>query len=796
MWGTICSLILRNRIPILILLGLSTSFMGYKATKVKLDYEFLKLLPSDDSTLIEYEIFKKRFGEDGNILAIGIQEADLFKLEKFNAWYDLGNNLRDIDGVDEVISVAHLYNLSKNDSIKKFEFGPVIKRAPQTQEELDSLKTVIFSLPFYKNRIYNETSQATLMAVSIDKKIVNSAQRDKFMLDLKSRIDQEMSVAGMDVHYSGLPFIRSNMTTKVSAELKMFILLAILVTAIILFLFFRSFKITLFAMLVVAIGVIWSLGTVGIFNFKITVLLALIPPLIIVIGVPNCIFLLNKYHREYKRHGNQAKALVRAIQKIGGATLLTNTTTALGFAAFIITNSRILQEFGIVASINILFVFVLSILLIPIIFSYFPPPGEKHTKHLENKLIQSMVEKFIVLITGYRKYIYTITLVIVAIAVNGIAKIKTTGNIVDDLPRHDPVVMDLMFFQKHFSGVMPFEISIDTKKEGAASQLSTLRKIDQLQNLISSYPEFSEPVSMAEVVKFSKQAYYNGNPSSYSLPNEMEKSFLAPYFTSKVGTRDTLLRTFIDSTKRYTRVSAQMADIGTKKMQMIKDELKPRIDSIFDPQKFDVVLTGNSIVFLKGTTFLVNNLFSSLALAIVVISFLMSLLFSSARMVLVSLLPNFIPLLVTAGLMGYFGIAIKPSTILVFSIAFGISVDDTIHYLAKYRQELKLMKWNIKDSAIAALRESGVSMIYTSIVLFFGFGIFSISNFGGTVALGVLVSITLLVAMLSNLIILPSLLLSLEKSLTTKAFKEPLVQMIDEEEDIELDELVVKKINL
>ncbi len=771
--------------------------MAYKATSVELDYEFLKLLPSDDQTVVEYEEFKNRFGEDGNILALGIQEEELFTLEKFNAWYNLGNELKKMEGVTNVISLAHIYNLSKNDSVKKFDFKPVVQRPAESQQEVDSLREVILSLPFYKSRLYNETTSATLMAVSINREIVNSADRDKFILNLKDVIEKYSVDAKLELHYSGLPYIRSNMTTKVSAELKMFIVLAILITAFILYLFFKSFKITLFSIMVVAIGVIWSLGTVGIFGYKITILLALIPPLIIVIGIPNCIFLLNKYHQEYKRHGNQAKALVRAISKIGGATLLTNTTTALGFAAFIVTNSRILQEFGVIASINILCVFVLSILLIPIVFSYFAPPGERHTKHLENKTINKILEQFVVIVTGYRKVVYIVAVAVIGLSAYGISKVETTGNIVDDLPKNDPVFLDLMFFQEHFSGVMPFEISIDTKKEGKASQLQTLNKLDELQDLVSSYKEFSVPVSMADVVKFSKQAYYNGNVASYSLPNQMESSFLAPYFKLKDGggaNSGDLLKSFIDSTKRYVRVSATMADIGTKEMGRIKNDIKPRIDSIFSPDDYDVVLTGNSIVFLKGTNFLVKNLFTSLSLAILVISILMSLLFNSWRMVIVSLVPNFIPLLVTAGLMGYFGIAIKPSTILVFSIAFGISVDDTIHYLAKYRQELKHMQWNIRGSVIAALKDSGVSMMYTSVILFFGFGIFAVSDFGGTVALGILVSITLLVAMLSNLLILPSLLLSLEKAITTKAFKEPMVQIIDEEEDIELDDLVVRKI--
>ena len=781
MWEKICSLILRKRLPILLIIGLITVFMGYKGSSVEMSYEFAKLLPANDTAVLEYEQFKKQFGEDGNILVIGIQEKDLFQLEKFRTWYELGNKIKEMDGVDEVISVAHIYNLHKNDSIKKFDFKPVVARSPQTQEEVDSLKKIIFSLPFYKSKLYNDSTDASLLAITLDSKIINSKARDKFILNIKKTIEDFIKDKNIKVHYSGLPFIRTNMTTKVAAELKFFTLLAVLVTAFILLLFFRSFYIMLFSILVVAVGVTWSLGTIALMGYKISILLGLIPPLIIVVGIPNCIFLINKYHQEYKKHGNQAKSLIRIIQKIGFATFMTNATTAVGFATFIITNNRMLQEFGVIASINIMFVFLLSLLLIPPIFSYLSPPKIRHIKHLENKFIQGLIEKFILIITHHRKSVYLTATAIVLICIYGITKMKTTGNIVDDIPRHDPVYTDLKFFENNFGGVMPFEVAVDYGKDGAATQLNSLRQIEELQTVISSYPEFSRSLSIADAVKFSKQAFYNGSAVKYGLPNDLEKSFLAPYFKNKAGKRDTLLKAFVDSSKRITRISAQMQDIGTNQMQRILNDIKPRIDSIFNPEEYKVTITGNSLVFLKGTTYLVNNLMSSLAFAIVIISLMMASLFSSWRMVIVSLIPNFIPLFVTAGLMGYCGIAIKPSTILVFSIAFGISVDDTIHYLAKYRQELRLNNWNIKDSVIISLRESGLSMIYTSVILFFGFGIFSLSNFGGTVALGILISITLLVAMFSNLIVLPSLLLSLEKIITNKAFKEPYLQLIDEE---------------
>lgn len=790
MWDKFCSLILRKRLTILIVLTLLTIFMGYKGSQVQMTYEFAKLLPDDDSTLIEYNNFKKIFGEDGNAFVIGIKSPDFFKLKTFNAWYNIGNKVKSMDGVEDVLSLAHIFNLEKDLEKKRFNVIPIVKKLPQSQEEVDSLKQIVLSLPFYNGSLYNPETGATLMAITLNREVLNSKAREKLIASIVDNIEEIALENKLEVHYSGMPFIRTQVSMKVSREIKVFVFLSALITAFILFLFFRSWAPVLVSMLVVAIGVLWSLGTVVLFGYKITILLGLIPPLIIVIGIPNCVYLVNKYHQEYKKHGNQARALTRIIQKIGGATFLTNATTAIGFATFIFTSSSILIEFGYIAAVNVMIVFFLSIFLIPIVFSYLPPPKYKHVKHLENTWMLKLVDKLVFLVTNKRNQIYVGALIVIILAIIGITKIETTGNIADDVPRHDKLYTDLLFFEENFSGVMPFEVVIDTRKDGMAAQIPTLKKIEKLQDLIHSYPEFSRPLSITEVVKFSKQAYYNGNEEMYTLPSDMEKSFLAPYLTTKTeGGKDKILRSFMDSTKRYARVTAQMADIGTKEMQRIKDDIRPKIDSIFNPEKYDVQLTGNSVVFLKGTNYLVKNLLLSLALAIFIISIMMAFLFMSARMVVISILPNFIPLLVTAGLMGYFGITIKPSTILVFSIAFGISVDDTIHYLAKYRQEILHRRWDLKGSVLTALRESGMSMAYTSVILFFGFGVFAVSNFGGTVALGILVSITLIVAMFSNLVILPSLLLSVEKRIVIKAMNEPLLQILDEEEDINLNEL-------
>lgn len=791
-WEKIASFILRQRYPILAVIAIITAVMGWNARNVQIRYDFAQMLPVTDSTYIDYEEFLSRFGEDGNVLMIGLQDRNLFELEKFNAWYDLGEELRALEGVDEVVSVARMYNLTRDDSLKKFKFVRLLNAKPANQAELDSIKGVIYGLPFYEGVLFNEKSDVTLMGLTISDEVLDSKKRNDLVVDIQKIGKRYSKEFGLDLHYSGLPFIRSKISMLVSGELVRFIGFAALATALILFVFFRSFKVVLFSMLVVGAAVTWCFGIVGLLGYKLSVLTGLIPPLIIIIGIPNCIFFLNKYQSEIKHHGGQARALTKSIRKVGNAILLTNVTTASGFAAFILIQSQVIREFGIVASLSILSVFLLSILLVPIIFSMLAPPSEKHMKHLDRKLVQFLVDKLVLVVTTYRRWVYVFTALLLVFGGIGISKMVSTGNMMDDLPKNDPMYLDLKFFEKHFNGVMPFEIEIDTKKPGKVFSSSTINRIDDLQGLLAEYPEFSRPISVVEALKYSRQAFYYGNPDKYDLPSSRERTFILDYVPGddKDGN---MLRSFLDSNKQITRVSAHIEDIGTNELRDLKADITPKIDSIFPPEDYDVTLTGTSVVFLKSNDYLIKNLVLSLALAIVIISLIMAAMFSSWRMVAVSLLPNIIPLVITAALMGYFGIPIKTSTILVFSIAFGISVDDTIHFLAKYRQELKSYSWNIRTAVILALKEVGVSMMYTSIVLFCGFSIFTMSTFGGTVALGLLTAITLFVAMFSNLIILPSLILSLEKILTTKAFKEPYLEIFDEEEDIELASLEVEK---
>lgn len=796
MWQFLVRLILRNRITILVVIALITIVMGYLGSQVKMSYELTRMLPIDDPVNVEYEHFKSQFGQDGSVILVAIQDPELFTLEHFNDWYDLCNKVDEEPGVEAVLSVSRIYNLVKNDSLKKFDFIKIVGSRPETQQEVDSLKGMIYNLPLYDGLLFNKKTNVSLMMITLDKEILNSKKRIPLIQDLTAEINQYGEKYNIDIKYSGLPYIRTITTKKVQDELLFFVIMLLIIASILLYLLFRTPRAVLFAMIVVLISVVWVLGTIVLFGYKITILTGILPPLIIVIGVENSIFLLNKYLSEFRLHGNKMKALSRMISSIGNANLLTNATTAAGFASFIVTGNKLLVEFGIIASINILLIYLLSLFLLPILFSYFPVPKTKHMKHFEQGPISKIIGRASNIVLYHRNAIYIVTTIILIGAIFGVTKLKTTGNIVDDISEKDKLYKDLIFLEKNFNGVMPLEITVDTKKKNGILRMSTLQKIDQLEDTLASYGEFSKPLSVVQVVKSAKQAFYNGNPKMYSLPNNQEKNFILSYVPNLTSNKKkSILDSFVDSTFSITRVSIQMANLGTNEIEVLLNDLTPKVDSIFPEKDYEVHITGTSVVFLKGTDYLVNNLFWSLALAIVIITILMAFIFSSVRMILISLIPNLIPQLMTAGMMGYFGISIKPSTILIFSIALGISVDNTIHFLSRYRLQLQQGRLTVKESVMSALNETAYSMIYSAIVLFCGFYIFTFSSFGGTEAMGYLVSFTLLVALFANLLVLPALLLTIDKRVITKASINAPSTIFDEEMNIELEQIVTEELD-
>jgi predicted RND superfamily exporter protein len=780
-------------LAILIAVGIITVFMGWRASKVGMNYKHGGLLPKTDSAYVEYEHFLNTFSEDGNVMVLGTSGKDFYTPKNFGAWYSLGERLKAIQGVDSVFSEAHLFELIRDDSLQRFTLKQVVGRPPATQQEMDTLLAKLRSLRFYEGLLYNDSTHATLMMAFVNAKLFDTDARREVVKRVQEEAATFESATGMKLHLSGLPFIRVQTTNLVKAEMPLFMGLSMGLCALLLLLFFRSWRVMWICLGVVAVSVVWSFGAMELLDYRITLLQSVIAPLIIVTGVPNCVFLINAYHYEYMHHRNKVKALQRVISRVGAAAFMTNATTAVGFTTFCLTYSDTLKEFGWVATIGIMVLWALSMLLIPILFSYMPPPKPRHLSHLDRKWLDRSVEWIVKTGKTQRPLIYSLTAIMTVFAVWGLTRLKDESRIVDDLPEDHPVLTDLRFFEANFHGVMPLEVVIDTRKKGGALKDATLKRIDQLQDTLATYPEFSRPLSITDAVKFTKQAFYGGDPARFELLNSTDKTFILPYVENASANKG-MARAFMDSTRRTTRVTVQMADVGTTRMEELMAKLRVQTDSIFETDKYDVTFTGTSVVFLKGSGYLVSNLITSLFWAIVLIVVLMALLFNSLRILVVSLIPNLIPLLFTAGIMGFLQIPIKPSTMLVFGIALGIAVDNAIHFLARYRLELKLSGHDLAKSVDRATREVSVGIIYTSVVLLAGFCMFALSRFGGIQAMGILTSLTLLVAMLTNLFVLPALLLSLNKAIMSKAFEEPLLEILDEEEDIDLFELKMELI--
>ncbi|WP_420151680.1 efflux RND transporter permease subunit [Spirosoma sp.] len=763
MWSTIARAILSYRLFWLGFLVLLTGVMAYFGTKIQLSYTLARVLPLTDSTQIQYERFKTQFGADGTLMVIGWQSDRWFDLPVYQDWYDMTDKVGKVTGVKQVLSTARLFTLERDGD--SWSVKPLVTKRPTTQAEVDSMKQRVLALPFYEGLLFNPSSKSTLMAISFDEKKLNSKERQLWVSKIRSYGEQFAQKNGLELHYSGMPSIRTEVMKKVSGEMKLFMGLAAAATALIVSLLFRSGRIVWISMLVVAMGVACAVGTLSLFGYEITLLTGLIPPLLIVIGVPNCVFLVNKYHEELADHGDKQRALETMIEQIGVSAGLANVTTAIGFGVFYFTNSRLLVEFGVVAAISVLLVYVICLLMVPILLSYLPVPKAARLQTLQGGSWRGLLNRVDHLVHHRRGLIYGTVAAITLISSLGLFLIRVEGYVVDDLPKNDPVYTDLKFIEKEFKGALPLEVMIDTGQPNGvfAEAGRALYKVRAMERIMAQYPEFSKPSSLVDAIRFAYQMYRGGDPKYYVLPPAMELKKLAGDASLMGGSSKTpVVNSFLDKDRQLTRVSYQMADIGSIRLQSVMSKLRPRLDSLFAGTPYKVSLTGHSLVFLQSNDYLLGNLYESLVIAIVLIALVGMILFRSVPIILLSKLPCLIPLVVTAGIMGFTGIAFKPSTILIFSIAFGLSSDGTVYFLTSYRRQLEL-GFEPPVAITKAIHETGISLIYTALILAGGFVVFAASSFGGTAALGVLVATTVLMACLTNLVLLPALLLTLKR---------------------------------
>ncbi len=769
MWYSLGKFILQYRLQMLLLLTLVTAFMGWKASQVQLSYDFTRALPTDNQKYREYQQFLRTFGADANTVVVGMQTDKMYDPVFFNQVSDLHQRLKKVRAVTGVLSVPEAVGLVNDTSAGKLIPTRLFHPTYSNISELDSARQIFESLPFYQTLLYNPATKSYLLGISVNKDTMNSKGRTRLMNDILAELNIFEKATGTELYVSGLPYIRTIVGNKIKAEMNWFLIGSLALSVITLFLFFWSFSTTLMSLIVVGMGVIWSLGTLVLFGYKITLLTALIPPLVVVIGIPNCIYFLNKYHTVYLETKNKEEALVTMVGRMGVVTLFCNIAAAIGFAVFALTKSDLLKEFGVVAGINIMALFFASLLFIPAVLSYLPPPAAKHVRYLENPWLKKLLVSIERWSFQHARWVYGVTFIALVFAVAGIFRIKSEGFIVDDLPRSNKIYTDLKWFEKNFGGVMPLEIIVDTKKRKNVMRMKTIQKMDELSEYIEQNPETARPLSFVEGLKFARQAYFDGDSNSYGIPTETDLAFIGPYLQASESTKETgggkgvaaLLNNFIDSNRQMARISVNMKDIGSARLPVLLDEFQHKANEIFDTTAYHVTFTGSSVSFVEGSGFIIRGLKESILWAFLLISLCMLYLFRSFRILLCSLIPNLVPLVITAGVMGWVGIALKPSTVLVFSVALGIAIDVTIRFLVNFKQELSYHEHSVSSTLIQTIRHTGISILYTSLVLIAGFIIFCWSDFGGTKALGWLTSLTLVVGTLTNLVLLPVLILSI-----------------------------------
>ncbi|MEZ5045376.1 MAG: MMPL family transporter [Chitinophagaceae bacterium] len=762
MWTSLARFILKYKFFHLAIILLATVLMGFIARKVAMSYEFTNAIPTNNEKYKAYQDFKNMFGEDGTMMAIGFQSKNMFEKAFLKDMYVWVEDIKKIEGVENILSIPTAIHIKKKDTAgKQFLVSmPVFDIQDNTIKDSDII--AFQHLPFYKNLLYNTDNQSVLTAIYINKEILKSDKRVNVIKQITDRSDAFAAQQKLDIHYSGLPLIRTLFSESVKSEMRLILLLSLALTAVILLLFFRSWMAMLVSLFVVLVGVVWALGLIVLFGYKITLLSALIAPLIVVIGVPNCIYFLNKYHTQYNLLQNKNEALIAMIERMGIVTLFTNLTAAIGFGVFYFTKSQILKEFGLVSGVAILVVFLLSLFLLPILFSLLKVPKARHVRYLENEPLSKLLMRVETWVLQHRKAIYLFWSVLMLLSIWGVSLLKKDTHIVDDLPKENKIYSDLKFFEKNFNGVMPLEILIDTKRKQGAVSLSMLQKMDEMTESLKSFSSISKPLSIIEAVKFARQAFYDGDSASYGVPNSFDISFMLPYLrgnTHSSSQFSSIAKSFTDSTKQFARISMGVADIGSKRLPLLLDSIQKQANEIFDTSRYTIKYTGTSVVFLEGSKFIISSLKDSLLLALLMITVCMLFLFHSWRIVLLAIITNVIPLVITGGIMGFVGIAIKPSTVLVFSIALGIAIDVTIRFLVNYKQDLVSYHFDIEKTVKATIKETGISIIYTSLVLSIGFIVFIVSQFDGTKALGYLTALTLIMSMITNLTLLPALLI-------------------------------------
>lgn len=718
----------------------------YPVLNVEADFSLEGFFPENDPTIEAYQRFSEEFGRDDNIIAIGLSNPDVLDEAFITKLRDLVGALESIENVTEVRSLLDAQRLRNVDG--RLVAEPYLNGSiPDRQAFMDE----ITSDPFVQGLFINNAADFTAIYLAIDEEQNNFPVREQIIGDMMRILSGSN---GLTYYVAGIPYFRNQYVNVLNSEIIFYISISSVLIILLLWFLFRNVQGIVIPILIVWLTILFTVVILWASGGYFEILTSTIAPILLCVGVADSVHMLSKYRDNRMAGIAKPQAVRESLIVLGSATFLTSVTTAIGFATLLTSNVVPMRTFGIYTAIGVMVAYVITIFLLPNLMPYFrdTEPGGLPGARVHNA-IGNFLQATFRFSLKYHKAVVIGTLIVTALIATGIGQLRVNGFVFDDVGRDSPLIADSYIIGERLSPQFPLEIIIDSGAENGITNPDLLARVAALEEKLISFEEIDRSRSLTTLMKQIHRTMQPEQAAQQPLP--ADRALLAQYLLLMEITDADALDRFTDFTYAQIRVSAQTHDAGSWRMNQIRAELQSYIATHFPDEA--ITMTGTTILVADLTDNIVRSLASSIGLAFVFISLIMAWLFRNFKLVIISLLPNIMPLLVIAGIMGYFGIEIKPSTAVIFTIAFGIAVDDSIHFLARFRIESRRGRTLI-DAVRVTTEKTGRAIILTSAILLVGFGTLGNSEFDSTMYMGQLVSITIFTAIIADLFFLPALI--------------------------------------
>lgn len=730
---------------------LITAGLGYHLKDIRFDYDFENFFPSHDEETTFFFDYRDDFESDNDFLLISIEnEAGIFDASFLKKVDKLSNALTKVKHVELVRSIT---------SEKEYFIYPGGATSSKAYIDLSDFDAKRDSTRIYKNdELINTFISRNGKAICIFLKhedYLSKKKSDKLVKDVKAKIEK-LNIK--DTRIAGRAVGQAYYINKMIFELTLFFGLSIFLIILFLYIAFKSIWGILIPQVVIVASLVWTVGGMGLFDEPINIILTVLPSILFVVCMSDVIHLVSRYLDALRVEKDTFTAIKVAVKEVGMATFLTSLTTAIGFFSLYFVRVQPIQMFGIILGFGVMIAFFLTFLTLPILFYIFPGPKHVRTANPKNHFWKSFLEKSFLFVLKKRKGIIITSIIVVVVSIVGLLQVETNNFMMDDLKESEKMKQDFNFFDDTFGGIRPFELAVKVKgKDKEVWDKDIIQKLDSIETYLENEFGVTVKMSLPKVLKTLNRSSHAGNAEYYEIPTTNSKIRTFKRIV-KVADKGKFVNSIIDSTERKTRISGTIPDLGNKLAREKTEKFYVFLKKNNLEQDIEIKVTGTGYLLDKNMRYLAVSLVNGLGFSIVLVALIIGFVYRSGRILIISVIVNVIPLMFIAAYMGFTGVELKTSTSIIFTIAFGIAVDDTIHFLGKFKHEL--MKGKGKLYALKrSYLSTGKAMILTTLILSSGFLLLIFSSFLGTFYMGLLLCITFLVALVCDLTLLPVLLL-------------------------------------